>query len=285
MKRRDFIRKSAVSATLLGVSPVLFNSFSAADPLHDFGIISGLVGKMLKQDPKGTLIKLSEMGYKYLEFGGTFGMETSELKPLLKDLGITPLAGGTNMASLQGDGLKQAIDDQLEMDKKYLICYWPWMDGGDNITMDYLKFAVEQFNLIGEKCNENGLRFAFHNHDKEFKKIEGKVIYDFFMESTAPEIMTMQLDLYWIIVGGGDPIEYIKRYPGRYDLLHVKDSYDITSTESFACVGSGVIDFEPIFRLRETGGFKHLIVERDRGEATEEDCARSSIEHLKTLKF
>lgn len=83
-----------------------------------------------------------------------------------------------------------------------------------------------------------------------------------------------------------DPLhEYIKKYPGRYEILHVKDAFDVTDRESFACVGSGVIDFEPILQLRDIGGFKHLIVERDRGEMPEQECARSSIDYLKTLKF
>lgn len=285
MKRRDFVRNTVMGAAALGISPSLFSAYSSADPLQEFGIITGLVRDMIKEDPRGTLVKLSEMGYKNLEFGGTFGMEVKELKPLLKDLGLVPLAGGTNLAGLQGDDLKKMIEAQLEMDKKYLVCYWPWMDGGENPTMDDVKFAVDEFNKIGEHCNKSGLRFAFHNHDKEFVRIGDQMIYDYIMENTQPELVTMQLDLYWIVVGGADPIEYIKKYPGRYEMLHVKDAIDISNRESFTCVGSGVIDFEPIFRLRDIGGFKHLIVERDRGDIPEEECARSSIEYLKTLKF
>ncbi len=285
MKRRDFVRNTVIGAAALGISPALFSACSTVDPLHEYGIITGLVREMMKEDARGTLVKLSDMGYKYLEFGGTFGMKVSELKPLLKDLGLVPLAGGTSIVNLQGDKLKKMIEDQLVMDKKYLVCYWPWMDGGENPSMDNVKFAVDEFNRIGEQCNENGLRFAFHNHDKEFMKIGDQVIYDYMMENTQPELVTMELDLYWIIVGGADPIDYIKRYPGRYELLHVKDASDITDRESFTCVGSGVIDFEPIFRLRDIGGFKHLIVERDRGDISEEECARLSIEYLKTLEY
>lgn len=285
MKRRDFIRNTVLGASALGISPALFSACSSVDPLHEFGIITGLVGEMMKKDARGTLVKLSEMGYKYLEFGGNFGMEVKELKPLLKDLGLVPLAGGTNLAGLQGDDLKKFIEAQLEMDKKYLVCYWPWMDGGENPTMDDVKFAVDEFNKIGEQCNDHGLRFAFHNHDHEFKMIGEHMIYDFIMENTQPELVTMELDLYWIVVGGADPIEYIKKYPGRYELLHVKDAMDISDRESFTCVGSGVIDFEPIFRLRDIGGFKHLIVERDRGDIPEEECARKSIEYLKGLVY
>jgi sugar phosphate isomerase/epimerase len=285
MNRRDFVRNSLLSATVIGLSPALLSSCSSIDPLHEFGIITGVVREMIKEDPRGTLIKLSEMGYKYLEFGGTFGMEVKELKALLNELDMVSLAGGASITNFEGDGLKKAIDAQLEMEKKYLVCYWPWIGNEDNITKDYMKIVVEKLNMMGEVCNQNGLRFAYHNHDHEFRSMDDQKIYDFILNNTQADLVTMELDLYWCVVGGSDPKEYIKNYPGRYELLHVKDAYDIKDRESFACIGSGVIDFEPIFQLREIGGFKHLIVERDRGEMPEEECARSSIEYLNTLKF
>ncbi len=284
MNRRDFIQRASFASLALGIAPALLQACSVHDPLHDFGIITGLVKKMMKDDPRGTLKKLADMGYVYLEFGGTFGMEPSDLKSYLSELGLKPLAGGASMANFQGDGLKKYIDQQLEMDKKYLVCYWPWMHSGDVITMDDLKFGAEQFHRIGEACNKAGLRFAYHNHDKDFKKVGDVVAYDYFVEHVDPEWMTMELDIYWITVAGEDPVEYISKYPGRFELLHVKDSYDVSNRESFACVGSGKIDFDRIFRLRDVGGFKHLIVEQDRPE-DEESCARSSIEYLKSLKF
>lgn len=286
MKRRDFLRSTALGAAALAVSPSLFNACTSVDPLHEFGIITGnTVKEMIGNDPRGTLEILAKMGYKYLEFGGTYGMEVKELKAFLNDIGMVPLAGGASISGLQGDKLKEVIDAQLLMGKKYLVCYWPWMHGGENPTMDDVKFAVDEFNRIGEICNTNDLRFAFHNHDKEFTKIGDQVIYDYILEYTEPELLTMQLDLYWIFVGGADPIEYFKKYPGRFELLHVKDALDPNDRESFTCVGAGVIDFEAIFRMRNEGGFKHLIVERDRGDIPEEECARMSINHLKSLKF
>jgi len=284
MKRRDFLKTSAAGIAGIGLSPMLLQSCTSQDPLHDFGIISGVIKNELEVDPKGTLRQIAEMGYKYLEFGGTFGMKAMELKSFLNEIGLIPLAGGTSMASFQGDGLQKAIDDQLAMDKKYLVCYWPWMDSGENLTMDQLNFAVEQFHRIGEACNKSGIRFAFHNHDKEFQRVGDVHVYEYFLEKTDPKLVTMQLDLYWAIVGGADPVEFIEKYPGRYELIHVKDSYDKSERQSFACVGEGVIDFERILRRRDAGNFKHLIVEKD-GATEGIKCARTSIEHLKTLDF
>ncbi|MFC2089487.1 sugar phosphate isomerase/epimerase family protein [Bacteroidota bacterium] len=285
MKRREFLRTSLTGAAMVGLAPSILQACSSNDPLHDFGIISGVLSNELRDNPKETLTAIAEMGYKYLEFGGTFGMEVKEFKDFMADIGLKALAGGTNLAGLQGDGLKKLINEQLELDKKYLVCYWPWMNDPATMTKDDLKFALEQFHVIGEACNKNGLRFAYHNHDHEFwTKFDGEFPYDFFLRNSDPELVTMQFDLYWASVGGVDPVDYIKQYPGRFEMLHVKDALDLNERESFACPGEGVIDFERIFKLRETGGFKHLIVERD-GCQHGIACARTSIDYMNSLNF
>jgi sugar phosphate isomerase/epimerase len=285
MKRRNFLRTSLAGAAAIGFSPAIMGGVNSGDSLHDFGIISGVLQNELKVDPKATLTKIAKMGYKTIEFGGTFGMEARELKSFLAEIGLSPLAGGTSLSSFLDDGLQKLIDDQLELDKKYLVCYWPWMNNPDKIIIDDLKFAIDQFHRIGEACNKSGLRFAYHNHDHEFKtKIGDGLVYDYYLQNSDPDLVTMEFDLYWAAVGGVDPAEYIKKYPGRFELLHVKDAYDLKNRESFACVGEGVIDFERIFKLREIGGFKHLIVEKD-GAQHGIKCAQTSINHLKSLNF
>lgn len=287
MKRRDFLNHSLAGAAGVMVAPSLLTACKTRhDPLHDFGLITNVVQNLIRKDHRGTMTLLAEMGYKYLEFGGTYNESPAELKRFMDGIGLMPLAGGTNIAGLLGDGLKQYMDECLEMNKPYLVCYWPWMDGGENPTMDQVKFAVNEFQRIGDKCNEAGLRFAFHNHDMEFLKLGDQVIYDYILEETDPDLVTMELDLYWAHKGGADVRKYFKKYPGRFEILHVKDSYDVPDRISFACVGSGIIDFPEIFSYRKPGGFKHLVVEHDNpGIPYEEDCARSSINYLKSLEF
>lgn len=284
MKRRDFLKTSIAGMAAIGFSPSLLKACNGSNTIHDFGIISGVLSNELKEDPKATLEALADMGYKYLEFGGTFGMKAPELKSFMSEIGLKPLAGGTNITGMMGDGLKKMIDEQLEMDKKYLVCYWPWRNDPNTIVMDDLKFAVDQFHTIGEACNNAGLRFAYHNHDHEFQQVGDGLAYDYYMQHTDPELVSMQLDLYWATVGGVDPAEYLTKYPGRFEMLHVKDAYDTSDRESFACVGEGVIDFERILQYCGTGGVKYLIVEKD-GATQGIRCAQTSIATLNSLDF
>lgn len=285
MKRRKFITATVAGTTGLSLFPGLLQGCrDSHDPLHDFGLITNVVQHMIGEDHRGTMALLAEMGYKYLEFGGTWGEDPAALKEYMLGIGLIPLAGGTSMAPLQGDGLREAVDECLAMGKKYLVCYWPWMNSAENLTWDDVKFAVDESNRIGEICREKGLRFALHNHYQEFGKLDDRVIYDYILAETDPELVTMEIDLYWAHKGGADITTYFEKYPGRFELVHVKDSYDSPDLSSFACVGSGILDFQHLFSYRDVAGFKHLIVEHDDPE-NELACARTSIQHLKTLEF
>jgi sugar phosphate isomerase/epimerase len=287
MKRRDFLSQCTAGTAGMIVFPSFMTScVQKKDPLRDFGLITNVVQTEMRADHRKTMTLLAEMGYKYLEFGGVFRENPSELLRFMEGIGLTPLAGGTNIAGLMGDGLKQNIDACLEMQKSYLVCYWPWMDGGENPTMDQVKFAVDEFQKIGQECKGNGIRFAFHNHEKEFWSLDGQVIYDYILEETDPELVTMEVDLYWAHKGKADITDYFQRFPGRFELVHLKDSYDSDSMQSFACVGSGIIDFPDLLSYRKVAGFKHLIVEHDRPAPEYElDCARSSINYLNSIEF
>ena len=286
MKRRDFLFTSATGLTGAALFPSLLNACTVGkDPLHDFGLITNVVKDLMQTDHRRTMNMLAEMGYKYLEFGGTYGEKPAELKAFMDEIGLIPLAGGTNIAGLMGEGLQKNIDSCLEMDKKYLVCYWPWMDDGNSPTLDEVKFAVDECMRMGASCKENGLKLAYHNHDQEFLG-EGDVdLYEYILENTDPELVTMQIDLYWAHKGGVDIRKYFEKYPGRFEMVHVKDSYESPYRESFAPVGDGIIDFTDLFSYRDVAGFKYLIVENDQPGPDQESVACTSIEHLQSLIF
>jgi sugar phosphate isomerase/epimerase len=285
MKRRDFLWHATAGTAGMALAPSVFSGCGTAhDPLRDFGLITNVVQDLIRADHRGTMVLLAEMGYRYLEFGGTFGESPSVLKAFMDEIGLKPLAGGTSIQGLMGDGLQQNMEECHAMGKKYLVCYWPWMDDGSHPDWDKVNFTVDQCNCMAHTCRENGLTFAYHNHDQEFGLLDGRVIYDYILEKTDPSV-TMEIDLYWAFKGGAEVREYFEKYPGRFELVHVKDSLDSPLRESFACVGSGIIDFAEIFSHRDIAGFRHLIVENDSPGEDQEGCARSSIEYLKSLDF
>jgi sugar phosphate isomerase/epimerase len=124
-------------------------------------------------------------------------------------------------------------------------------------SLDGLKQACEYFNAVGEKCNAAGIRFGYHNHSHEFTTVfEGKPVYDWMMELTDPEKVMFEMDLYWVVEGGKNPVDYFAKYPGRYELWHIKDEKEVGA--------SGKIDFAAIFAKRKEAGAKYGIVEVER---------------------
>lgn len=251
--------------------------------LEKIGFISGIVDNFLKDDWKGTLEKLAKQGYTEMEFGNFAGNSASEFKSFCKSMGINPFAGGSAMADMLKDTDKK-IAEAIETGKEYWVCYWPWLTDAKNITADEAKTAADNLNKLGEACKKGGIKFCWHNHNWEFEKptTEG-FPFDILMKNTDPKTVKTELDIYWVQKGGGNTLECLKKYPGRFDILHVKDM-DSTPEKSFACPGSGIIDFGPIFREAWEQGVRHYIVEKD-GEKNGIECLRGSAVYLKNLRF
>lgn len=128
-------------------------------------------------------------------------------------------------------------------------------------TPEIYNSLPEIFQKFGEISQEGGIQFAYHNHDFEFEKLNGEIIYDFLLKNTSDNLVKMELDLYWITKAGLDPVDYFKKYPGRFTLWHVKDM--AAGTKDFVEVGSGIIDFQRIFASQQVAGLKHWFVEQD----------------------
>ena len=294
MKRRDFFKIAGMAS----VSAVAFNELHAIEAirgLHETGTVAadlprfGLIssntgGEWFKKDPAAALKLIAGWGYKELEFGGDMGlgMSVPEVKKYLKDLGLKPLIGSTSMGNLKSnpEEVKSDIKKCLELEQEYMACYWPWTDDGNNKKLDDWKNVAEYLNKGGEICNKEGVKLIYHNHDIEFHITEGQIPFDTLMKELDPKLVSIELDLYWITKGDQSAVEYIKKYPGRYPVYHVKDMNPANS--DFACVGSGNINFSEIFKLNEIAGVKHFIVEHDNPEDPKA-CVESSAKHLAQL--
>jgi sugar phosphate isomerase/epimerase len=149
-------------------------------------------------------------------------------------------------------------------------------------TLEQAREYVKSFNKIGKTCLDAGLDFAFHSHKVEWKKVTGgDVMMDIFLQETDPKLVTFEIDLGWAIAAGADPIAYFKKYPGRFQLCHVKD---ITADKKPCVVGEGTIDFRPIFAAARKEGVKYFIVEQD-GAPDPFNNVAASAKFIKNLKF
>ena len=285
MRRRTFIKAAGVATGAFVFGGSLQAMASLNGKLPTIGIITGNTGgEWLKADPKKALQKIADLGYKELEFGGTFGMSTGELKKYLKKLGLKPVLGPTSMAAMNDPKkLKEDILACKKLGQKYIVCYWPWTDDGQNKKLDDWKKVADNLNKGGAICKKEGLKLLYHNHDIEFRITEGQIPFDTLMPNLDPSLVNIEFDLYWITKGDQSAENYIRKYPGRYPVYHIKDM-DKTASRDFACAGDGCIDFPSIFKLNKQAGVKHFIVEHDNPEDPEQ-CITSSAKYLLNLKF
>jgi sugar phosphate isomerase/epimerase len=154
----------------------------------------------------------------------------------------------------------QALDAARIIGHSYLVI--AWIPENARRTLDDYRVVADLLNQVGQRSLAAGIQLAYHNHDFEFAKIEGRMPYDLLLERCRPSAVAFEMDLYWISKGGQDPVAYFARWPGRFPLVHVKDS---TGPPDYrmADVGAGVIPWRAIFAHREQAGIRHYFVEHD----------------------
>ena len=278
--RRKFISESAAIIAAAAYSPSLF-SLSSEKKLKKFGFISGIIEKELEGDWKAALKQAASFGYTEIETGNYLGRSAEEYLSFLKEIGLRPVAGYINFTDSESQVLN-SIDLTKKLEMKIAVTYWPWFTGGP-FSEDDCKKSTDRLNYLGKLCNENGLEFCWHNHDKEFIPMESGLPFDFLMNNTDPDLVKCELDIYWVTKGGADPLLLLRKYKGRYIILHIKDMAP-GNTKDFECPGNGIIDFSSIFREADSQGIKHFMVERDNvpdGIA----CLKSAAEYLKKLTY
>jgi sugar phosphate isomerase/epimerase len=280
LTRRRFISGSGAALALTMFSSDLM-SCRRENKLKNFGFISGIIGKELEGDWKRVLQQVHEFGYTEIETGTYLGDSAPSFLSFLKRSGLTPAAGGLDFTAKDEDLRKNFIlINSLQM--KYAVVYWPWHTGGP-FSLEDCKRSAERLNYLGKQCKNHGLVLCWHNHNKEFIRMEKELPFDFLMDNTDRNLVFCEMDLYWVKKGGGDPLAVMKKYTGRFPILHVKDMTPGDAMD-FECPGSGIIDFQSLFREAHNQGIKHYMVERDNvpdGIA----CLRSAAEYLKAVTF
>ncbi len=275
--RRDFLRMSAAGALgLWGFSQL---SCKPTPKVPGIGIQLYTVRDAMAADVPGTLKKVADMGYKYLELanyenGKFYGYVPSEFKKLVDGLGMEIISSHTQVegAGVTLDSARKMAEDHVKIGSKY--CIEPWIVEEMRTTIASFQRMAANWNQIGKIMKEFGMQFGYHNHNFEFATVEGKVPYfDVMLAELDKELVILELDMFWASKAGHNPVDLINKYPGRFQLFHFKDMY--TKQDPFfevikddiAPVGEGVIDFKAIYAARETAGMKYLIVEEDQSRS------------------
>jgi len=291
--RRSFIKQSAL--TIAGASLLSKDLFASAKPATEsLGVQLYSVRDDMKKDPLGTLKLVAKAGYKNVEHANYvdrkfYGYTPADFKKILNDLGLTMLSGHTVMGKQHwdeakndfSDSWKYTVEDAAAMGQQYVIS--PWLDDSLRKNYDDLKKYMEVFNKSGELCKKSGMKFGYHNHDFEFEKYENTLVYDHIITKTNPELVVMEMDLYWISKAGYDPVAYFNKYPGRFPLWHVKDMF--AGTKEITEVGNGTINFDRIFAARETAGLKYWFVEQDVSKGNIFESLKASQVYLSKKDF
>jgi sugar phosphate isomerase/epimerase len=279
--RRSFLRNSAFGLGALAFASPALQSLAAVKYKKLVGVQLYSVRDDMRKDPQGTLNALAEMGYKYVEHANYmnrkfYGWEAKEFRKRLDDLGMKMPSGHTVMGKAHWDDSKNdftdlwkyTVDDAAIMGQELVIS--PSIDMGIRKDLNLLLKYMDIFNKSGELCQKFDMRFGYHNHDFEFsEKLDGKLLYDIMLSNTDPKLVAQQLDIGNMINGGGIPAEVMKKFPGRFVSMHVKDEVpSAAGHEKFESTilgkGSGQIDVQALVKLGDKeGGTKHFIIEQE----------------------
>jgi len=279
--RRDFTK--TVSAAALGYAfrPLAPNPrpLAPSRKLDRVGLQLYTVRDRMAKDVDGTLAEVAAAGYREVEFAGYFGKSPQEIRAMLDRHGLDAPSGHISLTP--AEQWRRALDGAHVVGHRYLVV--AYIPAEARKTLDDWKRAAENFNRAAAEAKAAGVQFAYHNHDFEFAPVQGRLGYDVLLAETDPKLVQLEMDLYWITKGGQDPLAYFARYPGRFPMVHVKDSMGPPENK-MADVGAGTIDFKKIFAQRDQAGIRHFFVEHDQ-PADALASIKASCDYLKRLEF
>jgi sugar phosphate isomerase/epimerase len=277
--RRTFLATlGAATLTLAARRPVFSTSRRR---LKKVGLQLYTVREEMKKDVAKTLQRVAQIGYREVEFAGYFNHTPHEIHEMLEDYKLSAPSSHVPYPE-NWDAWKKTVADAKKVGHQYVTVAWTPEDKRKG--PDAYKGVAETFNKAGTEAKKAGLQFAYHNHDYELAPVSEGVPLDILFQNTDPALVTFEMDLYWMVHGGADPLEYLKRFPGRVSLVHVKDAAgpEHTMTE----VGKGSIDFPKIFAYDADHGahIKHAFVEHDQ-PADPFASIKTSFEYLKDMEY
>ncbi len=259
--RRSFLATLGVTALgLTGLNAgVACATIPARRKLNKIGLQLYTVRDLMKDDVPGTLAKVKAAGYQEVEFAGYFGRTPAQIRDLLQQNGLTSPSSHLPIEAFEKDA-RSVLADAKAIGNEWATV--PWIPEERRKTVDDWKRIAGLLNNFGSQAKSQGLRLAYHNHDFEIRPIGGVRPLDLLLTGTDPSLVDFEMDLYWVVFGGGDPLDFFNRYPGRFAMVHVKDSAGPPDNR-MVDVGSGKINFPAIFAQSDKAGIKHYFVEHD----------------------
>jgi len=278
--------------------------FAKPKKIERLGLQLYSVRDAMGKDPAGSLKKLADMGWVHVEHANYvnrkfYGYTPKDFKKLLADLALQMPSGHTVMTAHDWDAAKNdftdkwkyTIEDAAEVGQRYVIS--PWLDDALRTDMDALKAFMVQMNKCGELCKAHGMTFGYHNHNFEFKtKIGDGTLYDYILTNTDPSLVAQQMDVGNMLGAGGIALDLLKKYPGRFELMHVKDEINSDTGQGMdgydsTILGEGIMPVKDIVKeARKIGGTSQFIVEQESYQGKDPfDCVKIDLQVMKKWGF
>jgi len=229
-------------------------------------------------DFDGTLRKVADLGYPGVELAGTGGLSAPDLKSLLDDLNLKIAGTHVSLAQMETD-FESALDYYSQLGVDFITC--PFLPEDRRQGSDAYKKLAAILNSVGQRAKERGIQLCYHNHAFEFERFGGETGFDILFKAADPDLVKIELDVYWVEFAGESAVAYLKRYAERVPLVHIKDMTG-DGQPTFAEVGEGRLDFQAIFEAAESApGVAWYIVEQDKCQRPSIESAQISLENLK----
>lgn len=284
LDRRAFLRLLGVGVAGGGMATLAARRLMAADRhtyVSPLGVQLYTVRQALAADVPGTLAALAAIGYQEVETAGLQGLTPGAFRRLLDDHGLRAVSAHVPLEELASDRLEATLDGAETLGQRWLTV--PWL-GEPQRTADGYRGVAEALDRAGAAASPRGMRVAYHNHDFEFTPLadaDGRTGWQLLLEHTDPSLVDLQMDLFWTVHAGSDPIEWFRRHPGRIPTVHAKDR---TAGGDMVDVGAGVIDFARVLAAGRAAGLRHVFVEHDR-PANPLASVRASYETLAAMEI
>ncbi len=255
---------------------------------QEIGIQLYSVRNEVKKDLKGTLEKVRTMGIRELEGGDLYGMDVQAYRKLLDGMGYKMVSIGVDYNALTGD-LTKTIEQAKALGATYVVCFWIGHNGNE-FGMKDVDEAAARFNRAGKILKDAGLDLCYHPHGFEFRSSASGTLFDDLVAKTNPEYINFELDVYWVKQGCADPVAYLKKYPSRMKMLHLKDREHGTACndtggadeETNVVLGKGDVNIKDVMKAAKKAGVKHYFIEDESTRVMQQ--VPQSLQYLKSLK-